>query len=327
MAGLRPATGGCPRMKTCLLLSAIVVSMILASTPFSHAVCSGGPANFTCDATPPNPDTAGIQEGASLIDISVTMLPGGEINTQGEPGNLDGIETGGGIDTVNMTSAEVRAENVGLDTGGNMDTIKLIDSIVTAIERAIESGNGNDSVMIEGSEVESEKEIAIQTGNDEDIVMISGSRVTSLINDGIETANHNDNVTINDSIITGSAGFFAVDLGNGDDTLTLETGAVLNGGIDCRNDFDTLIFAMEVPTERLNFLSGELALADPQDGSITINGIFYEWEDCELIVNELVGVRMTRPIPTLSEWGLIAMVGLLGLASILVLGRRKFAAN
>lgn len=85
----------------------------------------------------------------------------------------------------------------------------------------------------------------------------------------------------------------------------------------------SIIFAMEVPEELLPFISSQIALADPEDGSITINGFFYSWENCELLVNNLVGVRNVRPIPTLSEWGLIAMAGVLGIIGLLTMRRRK----
>lgn len=41
---------------------------------------------------------------------------------------------------------------------------------------------------------------------------------------------------------------------------------------------------------------------------------------------ELTPIRRVRPIPTLSEWGLIAAAGILGLAGLVVLKRKKAAA-
>jgi exosortase sorting signal-containing protein len=82
---------------------------------------------------------------------------------------------------------------------------------------------------------------------------------------------------------------------------------------------------MDVPEEALLFLSSELATANPADDSITINRIFYQWQDCEVIINQLVGIRVVISIPTLSEWGLIAMVGLLVIAGLLFYQKRRMA--
>ena len=54
---------------------------------------------------------------------------------------------------------------------------------------------------------------------------------------------------------------------------------------------------------------------------------FFEGESC----NELTGlcsgfVPEPDPVPTLSEWGLIAMAGVLGLVGFMVMRRRKAAA-
>ena len=50
-----------------------------------------------------------------------------------------------------------------------------------------------------------------------------------------------------------------------------------------------------------------------------------ELQSCRIHILESCGLGNTRPIPTLSEWGLIAMAGLLGFAG-LVVARRKRAA-
>ena len=83
---------------------------------------------------------------------------------------------------------------------------------------------------------------------------------------------------------------------------------------------------MEVPEQVLAIISSEIATLNPAGGSITINGLFYIWEDWELLVNQLTGVRVVRPIPTLSEWGLIAMAGVLGIVGFMVIRRRKVTA-
>ena len=47
-----------------------------------------------------------------------------------------------------------------------------------------------------------------------------------------------------------------------------------------------------------------------------------ELEGCRVTIMQACGLNV-RPIPTLSEWGLIAMAGLLGLMGLFVLRRKK----
>lgn len=49
-------------------------------------------------------------------------------------------------------------------------------------------------------------------------------------------------------------------------------------------------------------------------------------ENIGICRTELTPIRRVRPIPTLSEWGLIAAAGILGLAGLVVLRRKKAAA-
>ena len=127
----------------------------------------------------------------------------------------------------------------------------------------------------------------------------------------------------------------AINLGTENDVLTIGNdvellgivtgGQIIPGNIECGDGFDTIIFAMDVPPELFNRLSNELVLADPAGDTIIINDLTYTWENCELLVNELNPVRMTRPIPTLSQWGLIAMAGVLGIVGLIAVRRRVAA--
>lgn len=302
-----------------------IIAVVYSQTAYS--VCVGPVGNIiTCNTNPPNPDINGVQQGGNANNLTVNVLVNAEVITQGQPGILHAIRTGEGNDNLNITFAVVRGEDIAINSAGGEDTIKVIGSEITAIERTIESGNGADTVMIENSTIESQKEIAIQTGNENDNVMVTGSTITGVVNDGIETANQNDQVTIEDSVISGGGGFFAVDLGNGNDTLTIKTGADLRGGIDCRDDDDTLIFAMEVPQNKLNAISIELATKDPFGDSITINGLLYEWQECEEIENQLEGAVIISNVPTISQWGLLATAVVLGFIGLVVVRRKSIRA-
>ena len=104
--------------------------------------------------------------------------------------------------------------------------------------------------------------------------MVEDSIIISLIDHGIDTQGGGDNVTVINSEIISD--FDAVRLAGGSDTLTLGTGADLTGRINCGSGSDTIIFTMAVPESRRAFISAQLATATLPDGSITINGLFYE---------------------------------------------------
>ena len=159
-----------------------------------------------------------------------------------------------------------------------------------------------------------------------DTVDVSGSTIRGINERGINTSSNIDEVIIRDSIIIGDPE--AVRLGSNNDRITLGTGADIRGIINCGDEgggslLDTIIFAMDVPEEQLIFVSSQIAAATVPDGNITINGLTYEWINCNLLVNELNGTQFIRPIPTLSEWGLIATAGALGVFGMFYMMRRR----
>ena len=312
-------------MRSLLVFPIVIAALFLLHIQPTNAGCFPPVGNvINCTDGPPNPDLMGVQESANPNNLTVNVLENAQIDTQGQPGNLDAIRTGGGNEQINVTNASLRAESAGIESEAGDDVINVILSIINSIERAIESGNDNDTVNVNGSNILSTEEIAIQSGNDNDKVTVENSQVTSLVNDGIETANHDDMVTITNSIITAGPGFFAVDLGNGNDMLTLNNGANLQGGIDCRDDIDTLVFAMQVPTDQIAAITAQIESLDPQGDSIFINNLFYEWQDCEELVAQLEP-GFVSTVPTLSQWGLIIAAALLGIVGFMVVRRRQIA--
>ena len=89
-------------------------------------------------------------------------------------------------------------------------------------------------------------------------------------------------ITVSTSFVEG------ISAGSQNDTVRLGTGARIDGLVDCGNgNEDSLVFTMTVPQDQIASISSQIAAANPAGGSITINGLFYEWEDCEELVNEL----------------------------------------
>jgi len=82
----------------------------------------------------------------------------------------------------------------------------------------------------------------------------------------------------------------------------------------CENDFAN-IPAVTIP-ESLNFQNIDLSAYVGLPGC---NGLVYDYTGLTPIVS-------LRPIPTLSQWGLIAMAGVLGIVGFMVIRRRKVRA-
>lgn len=66
-------------------------------------------------------------------------------------------------------------------------------------------------------------------------------------------------------------------------------------------------------------------------GSIEVDTvtILLSLEEAQICRNNLIGrcnLKLINPIPTLSEWGLIAMAGLMGVVGLLVAARKRKAA-
>lgn len=341
-------------MRSVLLITFLAVSLSFFMTQVSIAACGGGPIVFTCDDSPPNPDLNGVQQEGNNANLTVNALPGAEIDTTSNSDSC--IQTGDGNDVVNVDGGNLDCDagggggNNGIETEDGADIINITDSTISARD-AVFAGAGDNTVNVERSTILA-RDNCVDTREDDDIVNVTdvicmrgvdGFEVTSgddtitilrsqilcaeegSCQEAISGSSGNEDITIVESILRNRVDDI-IDLGPNDDIVRLGTGADLGSSIDCSSGFDTILFFMEVPEEQLNRLSGEIALADPAEGSITINGLFYEWRDCELLVNELVGVRITQPIPTLSHWGLIAMVGLFGIVGVMFAVRRRAQA-
>ncbi len=289
---------------TRLIFTLLIALFICASYhQISHAVCIGPIEDvISCIDDPPNPDPDGVQQNANPNNLGVNVLENAGIDTFSGNG-LDCILTGDGNDNIAIIEATLDCQQDAVNPWDGTNTINITNSTLTSRSDVIDAFNGTNTINVQGSSL-----------------ICAGMNLGC---DGMNLSGGDDEVTVTQSIISGLG--FSFRLGSGDDTLRLGTGADIRGVIECDfgiNPGDSLIFAMEVPESQLVSLSAEIALLAPND-SIVINGLFYEWEDCANIVNELSTIA---PIPTLSEWGLIAMAGLLGIVGFMVMRRRKVTA-
>jgi len=324
--------------------SILAVAILFSYTLISTAACGGGPTVFVCDTNNPNPDPVGVQQLGNIGNLSISVLPGAGIDTTILPGDDDGIETGDGMNDISVDNGSVIAEDRGIRGGNNIEHVTLNNATIHSVTNdTISLLGGNNVINVMNSVLTSVESSIVLTGNDDDMVHISGSELKVLTASGndiaLRTGNGNDQATLENSLLQGgnTTGLLttAVSLSNGDDTLTIGSGVRLRGLrpgnvesfgiIQCGDDFDTIIFAMAVPTSQLEEITAQIESKDPAGDNITINNLFYQWEDCEELVPQLTGVFST-PVPTLSEWGLIFMAGLLGIAGYMVMRRRKVIA-
>ena len=340
-------------MRNLLRLSIFTILALvftLAYSQITHAVCTEGPPDtFTCNTNPPNPDPNGVQQAGNNNNLTVTVLPGAGIDTVDDEGirtasgddvvtvdngtievfSEDGINVWAGENVVNVTDSTI---TVMTDSGSdapveglsNNNTITIIRSVITGGRDGINTRDGIDTITLVDSSLFSGQE-GMQLGPGDDIVDIKGSIVEGgegEFDEGIEFSSGNDTITVEDSRVSGTE---SIEAGSGNDLMTFKTGANITDLINCGSDFDTLVFAMDVPEDLVTFISSQILQSDPSGDSITINGLTYEWIDCEMLVAELNGVPMEpRPIPTLSQWGLIAMAGILGLIGFIAI-RKKYS--
>ena len=309
-------------MRNLIFVSILALIVSFSYTKMSFAVCmlegttADGGNIINCPApiqnTPLNPGSD--PETTDQAD-EINIPAGGGINVD----NTNAIQSTIGDDII-TTRGDLKSvdrntiftsdgDDIVIVNGGNVTSLNSSNAIFTASD--------NDTVIINGGSVTG-ADRAIFTSSGDDVVTVNGGIIRSTNDSLIFTSSGNDAVNLNGgTYIKGPEAPFAVELHDDDDVLTFGGDIDLGGIVDCGEGFDTLIFAMNVAEESLNFFSSQIAQAPLPDGSLTINGVFYEWENCELLVSELNGVREVRPIPTLSEWGLIAMAGILGIAGLL----------
>lgn len=286
------------------------------------------------DITRDNTDTIDLLSGDNYI-----LIKGGLITNTGTSGDAVSLSESGdtGNNELVMKGGTLIGGCAGIEADGDgLHKITIEDGFIQGLtDEGIDLGDGPNEVYIMGGTILG-TDAALQTGSLDDKIIITGGFLKQDDNSDptIKAGPGNDLISVSHATIDGSMTTEgAMRCGSGDDTVKLGTGAVILNTIYADfegstedNGFDTLVFEMEVPAESIDFICSQILAQNPQDGSITINDLFYEWEDFDVLVCDLQPVRVVRPIPTLSEWGLIAMAGVLGIIGLLALRRRKVTA-
>ena len=325
-------------MRSKLIITFIALCLGLGFSQVSFAVCGGGPTVFTCNTAPPNPDPNGVQQAANDADLTITVLGGAGIDTiiaNGGNGG-DAIEYGAGSSEITIRNANISAEDDGINAFNNNGraTISIENSTMFTQDDVIDFGDADGNILNitnSGLRTGVTGERVLNSGQGDDTVNIFGSTLTTIDGEVLTMRRGRDNVTLEHTLLR-NLGFSneSVELGDDDDTLTLLNGVVFErpeGGrefINCSDGNDAIVFAMNVPEKFLADAKQRLAKATVPSGSITINGLFYDWEECELLIDELKAgpTGRIRPIPTLSEWGIIVMASIIGIVGVMFVMRK-----
>lgn len=265
------------------------------------------------------------------IDNAVNLGMGNDIVTINGPNSLirgnRAIDSDDALDiTINGGLLQGTTSNVVDSTGGLntlVDTVNMFGGSIIGPSDGIATGNGDDIINILGGIIQSNEPIDAGQGNDQ--ITIRNARLTGT--NAVKASVGNDLIILGDGAeISG-----IVECGSGDDIVILENVSSFNidlnlGFIEGGPDIDELIFRQTVPLSQCDLLTTQINNLLPSSGSFTINGVTYAWQNFETITPELECVEFTRPIPTLTEWGMIATAGLLGIIGLFAIRRRKAGA-
>jgi len=332
----------------------LLSSVSYAACPFTNGTAPGGGNTITCNTNPPNPDTNSIEVGDQSTNLGdeLTVNANSGIDT-GNAENAVNLGLGNDIVIINGPGALVRGNraidadealnitinggllegttsNVVDSTGGAafVDTVNMFGGSVIGPSDGIATGSGSDIINILGGSIESNEPIDSSLGDDQITIRNARLAGTNLVNTfAIAASGGNDLIILGD----GAEIFGRVRCGSGDDTVILENVASFDisiplGFIDGASDIDELIFRQTVSLSACDFLTSQINNLNPSEDSFTINEVTYVWENFEIITADLDCRNIVSPVPTLTQWGLIAMAVILGIVGYLVIRRRRVSA-
>lgn len=135
-------------------------------------------------------------------------------------------------------------------------------------------------------------------------------------------SSNDDDISMDDGFALDTApGFPSVDLREGDDAVSVGDGVVLAGHLEGGPGDDELIFTQTLPPADCAAAIAAVEAADPAGGSITIEGLVYEWSGFETLTPAFDCLTVTE-VPALSWRGLLALGLLLAALGVGVLRAR-----
>ena len=314
------------------VLTTVVIFISFSYSQISYAGCTKNGDTIICTNSVPNPDLVGIQEAGNNNNLTIEMQSGSIINTTAA--STEAIDVGNGNNSLIMNNAQVISidNDNAMSFGSGNNLFHISDSQIRCEEDCIDMGNGPGELTLTGSLIQSIDNNGIDAEDGPDKLTVIDSQILAgeacCNNFGVTLGNGDDELSVVNSRI---AGFtmnqpipFAITMGDGINTVRLGNLAQIEGLIRCNEstDTDTIVFEMAVPSDEVDAVNAEIATKNPAGDSIVINGLLYQWIDCDELVPQVVGGFSTS-VPTLSQWGLIAMAGILGIVGLMVIRRRK----
>lgn len=350
-------------MKNLLRLSLVVITLLVLSFAYADkasaqgcvvtgATLDGGQV-VNCSGVDNNgitttnqADEVTVEENANItrsdtntIDTEngddFVLIKGGSIT---QTGLDDAVRLGNmGNNEVMMLGGTLIAGCAGIETAGDAGLkFTMEDGYIEAGDEGLDLAEGPDELYIKGGTIIGGS-AAIQTRGSDDQIIITGGLLKQIdaidMDPTIALDSGNDLVSVSHATVDATMAILGAIQGRaGDDTVRLGTGAEIKGimygnsfnlnqGI-VGEGFNTLVFEMGVRPEFIDSTCELILSKNPQNDSVRVNGLLYEWRDFDVILCELVPAQ-PKPIPTLSEWGLIAMTGLIGIAGVLFVVRRR----
>ncbi len=227
----------------------------------------------------------------------VTVQIGATVDNNGA--NNAGIGGAAGNDTVTVLGGTITADDDAIsgDAGNDMIVVQggTITSNAGGNEDAIDGDSGNDTITISGGALDGDED-GIDGGDGNEIITITGGTVTAG-DDCIDANPGTSQISVSNATI-GPCGGNAIEGDDSTDTITLGTGADIDGDIDCRGGTDSLTFNMTVPAANLAAVQAAIAAAGSPNGNVTIEGLSYIWIDCENIVDNVQAPATATPTAT-----------------------------
>lgn len=312
-------------MRNLLLSASLALFCVITISNISYADCTfvgntpDGGNIINCPAPiDTDPLNGGSMPQTTNNDDELNIPAGGGLNVTGNPA----VEMRGGADEVNTSGSIITDTESALNTQGGGDTITVNSGQISTTGAnamginvdAIRTGGGSDSVTINDGIISSSFARGIITSGAGDLIVVNGGTITGAtrsismgggqdtlringgtFNEQIRMGANDDNVLITGGTFNNTVGNSMINLRAGSDYLNIAADVDLTEHINCGNDndmmdFDTIEFSMEVPAQDVPDLEDELNSQDPQDGSIVIDGILYEWINCERLRANFNGI-------------------------------------
>ncbi|MEM7009294.1 MAG: hypothetical protein AAF462_09205, partial [Thermodesulfobacteriota bacterium] len=300
-------------MRTFVYLGLVIFLVVGLSAQRSNAACSGvmnglggqdincplplqsttlnivsSPAfttNFPDNVTIPNP--GGIQVGSVFAIITEagddTLTVNGIVHSQ----TSTAIFTSGGNDMVFVGPGADISGDFGVSTSNENDLIRVTGGMISATTLPIGSGFDDDTVEITGGSISSMGPEILNTSAGNDTLRISGGTFGP---GTIQTSSQEDLIVVSGGIFAGNE----IDAGLDVDTIHITDDIPNLGILNCGGGagMDSLILSMDVPQGQVATLSAEF-MAGGEFNEITVNGITYEWAECENRIPNFNGVVTT----------------------------------